>query len=131
MADITVESTCDEGYAVSNVVDGWELLVDATGEEGPTAQQVLAADYASCYVPAFRVAAQKEGIDDVGRIEVQVEADLDEDDDLESIAFHIECEASLGEVTSDVVARGEDICHVHSALQEELHADITVTDDAF
>jgi organic hydroperoxide reductase OsmC/OhrA len=131
MADITVESTCDEGYAVSNVVDGWELLVDATGEEGPTAQQVLAADYASCYVPAFRVAAQKEGIDDVGRIEVEVEADLDEDDDLESIAFHIECEASLGEVTSDVVARGEDICHVHSALQEELHADITVTDDAF
>jgi organic hydroperoxide reductase OsmC/OhrA len=131
MADITVESTCDEGYAVSNVVDGWELLVDATGEEGPTAQQVLAADYASCYVPAFRVAAQKEGIDDVGRIEVEVEADLDEDDDLESIDFHIECEASLGEVTSDVVARGEDICHVHSALQEELHADITVTDDAF
>jgi hypothetical protein len=26
------------------VVDGWELTVDATGEDGPTAQQVLAAD---------------------------------------------------------------------------------------
>jgi len=131
MADITVESTCEEGYAVSNVVDGWELLVDATGEEGPTAQQVLAADYASCYVPAFRVGAQKEGIDDVGRIEVEVEADLDEDDDLESIAFHIECEADLGEAVDDIVARGEDICHVHDALKPSLHADITVSDDAF
>ncbi len=131
MADITVTSTCEEGYTTNNVVDGWELTIDATGEDGPDPNQVLAADYASCYIPAFRVGASKEGIDDVGRIEVEVEADLDDHDDLQSIAFHIECEAALGEATEDIVARGEDICHVHSALREGLHADITVTDDAF
>lgn len=131
MADITVESTCEAGYTVNSVVDGWELTVDATGEEGPTANQVLAADYASCYIPAFRVGAQQEGIDDLGRIEVEVSADLDEDDDLASIAFDIRTEASLGDVADDVVARGEDICHVHSALREGLHADISVTDEAF
>ncbi|MFB6311569.1 MAG: OsmC family protein [Salinirussus sp.] len=131
MADITVESVCEEGFTTNSVVDGWELTVDATGEDGPTPNQVLAADYASCYIPAFRVGAQQEGIEDLGRIEVDVEADLDEDDDLEAIAFDIRVEASLGDVADDVVARGEDICHVHSALREGLHADISVTDEAF
>jgi len=131
MADIEVTSTCEEGYTVTSVVDEWELTVDATGEDGPTAQEVLAADYASCYIPAFRVGAKKEGISDLGRIEVEVAADLDEDDDLVSVAFHVKTEASLEDVADDVVARGEDICHVHDALRDELHADITVTDEAF
>jgi hypothetical protein len=29
-----------------------------------------------------------------------------------------------------VLARAEDICHVHTALREELHAGITVDDGA-
>lgn len=131
MADIELTSTCESGYAVTSAVGEWELTVDATGEEGPTAQEVLAADYASCYVPAFRVGASQEGIEDVGRIEVDVAADLDEDDDLASIAFEIRVEASLEGKDDAVVARGEDICHVHDALREELHADISVTDEAF
>ena len=131
MPDIEVTSTSEEGYSVTSVVDEWELTVDATGEVGPTAQQVLAADYASCFVPAFRVGANKEGFDDIGKIEVEVEAGLDDDDDLTDIAFHIHVEGSLEESVDDVVARAEDICHVHDALREELHADITVTDDAF
>lgn len=131
MADIEVTSTCEEGYSVTSVVDDWELTVDATGEEGPTATQVLAADYASCYIPAFRVAAQKLGVDDLGRIEVEVTADLDEDDDLEAIDFEIAIEGSLGDAGRDVVNRGEDICHVHSALREELQAEISVIEDAF
>ncbi|MFB6074744.1 MAG: OsmC family protein [Haloarculaceae archaeon] len=132
MADITVESICEEGYTVSNVIDGeWELVVDALGEDGPTANQALAASYASCYVPAFRVAADQTGYEDIGRVEVDVSADLDEDDDLEAIAFEISVEADLGEDATEIVELGEEICHVHSALREGLHADISVESDAF
>lgn len=131
MADIEVSSTSEEGYAVRSVVDDWELTVDATGEVGPTAQQVLAADYASCFVPAFRVGANKEGFDDVGKIEVDVEADLDDRDDITGISFQIRVERSLEDAVDDIVGRAEDICHVHDALRPALRADISVTDEAF
>jgi organic hydroperoxide reductase OsmC/OhrA len=131
MADIEVTSTSEEGYVTNSVVDGWELTVDATGEDGPTPNQVLAADYASCFIPAFRVGANKEGFDDIGRVEVEVGADIDDNDDLAGVSFDIHVEASLGDSVDDVVARAEDICHVHDALREELHADVAVTDDAF
>ncbi|QIO23247.1 OsmC family protein [Haloarcula sp. JP-L23] len=127
MADIEVTSTCEEGYTVESVINGeWELVVDALSNDGPSANEVLAADYASCYIPAFRVAADKHGYDDVGNIEVDVEADLDEDDDLVSIAFDMSVEADLGDDEQDIVELGEDICHVHSALRDELHADIAI-----
>lgn len=127
MADIEANSVCEEGYTVVSRVGDFELTVDATGEDGPTANEVLAADYASCYVPAFRVAGQQHGYDDLGRVEVDVEANLDEDDDLTDISFDIRVETEIDdEDVDDVVATGEDICHVHSALREGLHADITV-----
>lgn len=132
MADITVECECEEGYTVSSVIDDeWELVVDALGEDGPSANQTLAAAYASCYVPAFRVGADQTGYDDVGRIEVTVHANLDDDDDLTDIAFDIRVEEDLGDDVDEIVAKGEDICHVHSALREGLLADISVEDDAF
>jgi uncharacterized OsmC-like protein len=131
MADIEVTSTSTEGYTTTSVAGEWELTVDATGEDGPTPNQVLAADYASCFIPAFRVGANKEGFDDVGRVEIAVEADLNDDDDLESVAFELHVEESLGDSVEDVVGRAEGICHVHDALREGLHADITVVDDAF
>ncbi|MFC7020886.1 MULTISPECIES: OsmC family protein [Haloarcula] len=127
MTDIEVTSTCEEGYTVESVIDGeWELVVDALSEDGPSANQVLAADYASCYIPAFRVAANKTGYDDIGTVTIDVEADLDEDDDLEAIRWHIEVERNLGDDEADIVELGEEICHVHSALREPLHADITI-----
>jgi len=132
MADINVTSVCEEGYTVENEIDGeWQLVVDALSEDGPTANQVLAANYASCYIPAFRVGAQKEGYDDIGHVEADVEADLDDDDDLEAISIHLKVAADLGSDGQAIVERGEDICHVHSALREELHADITLEDGAF
>jgi len=132
MADIQVESTCEEGYTVTNVIDDeWELTVDALSTDGPTANQVLAADYCSCYVPAFRVAADEHGYDDVGRIEADVHADLDADDDLTAIGWTMRVEADLGDDADAIVERGGEICHVHSALREGLHADISVEDDAF
>jgi organic hydroperoxide reductase OsmC/OhrA len=127
MADIEVESTCGEGYTVESVINGdWELIVDALSENGPSPNEVLAADYASCYIPALRVAADKYGHEDIGAIDVDVAADLDEDDDLESIDFHVEVEESLADEEQDIVELAEDICHVHSALQDELHAEITI-----
>ena len=127
MADIEVTATCPEGYTVESVINGdWELIVDALSKEGPSANETLAAAYASCYVPAFRVAAEKTGYDDVGNIEVGVDADLDEDDDIESIAFHIRVEGDLGDDEREVVELGEEICHVHAALREDLHADISI-----
>ncbi|WP_459193924.1 OsmC family protein [Halosimplex sp. J119] len=132
MSDIEVTSVCEEGYTTESEIDGeWQLVVDALSEDGPSPNQVLAADYASCYIPALRVAADQTGYDDIGRVEVEVEADLDEDDDLESIAFTVKTEAALGDDGQEIVELGEEICHVHSALTESLHADITIEDDAF
>ena len=130
MADIELTSTSTEGYATTNRIGDWELTVDATGEDGPDPNQVLAADYASCFVPALRVAANKEGYEDLGTVEVDVDAELDDGDDLASIAFDIHVEASFGGDADDVVARAKDICHVHSAVREELQADIAVNDGA-
>jgi organic hydroperoxide reductase OsmC/OhrA len=131
MTDIEVTSTSEEGYTVTSVVDGWELIVDATGENGPTTQQVLAGDYASCFLPAFRVGAEREGYDDVGKIELQVDANLGEDDELTNIAFHLAVQASLEDDADAIVTRAKEGCHIHNSLRPELHADITVADDAF
>ena len=127
MTDIEVTSTCEEGYTVNNVIDDeWELTVDALSEDGPSANQVLAADYASCYLPAFRVAADQTGYDVVGTVEIDVEADLDEDDDLVAIRWDLRVEEDLGDDAAEIVELCEEICHVHSALREGLHAEIDI-----
>lgn len=131
MTDIEVTSTSEEGSTVTSVVDGWELIVDATGENGPTAQEVLAGNYASCFIPAFRVAAEREGYDDVGRLELAVDAALGEDDELSNIAFHLAVEASLSGDADAIVTRATEACHIHNSLRPELHANVTVADDAF
>lgn len=132
MADIEAHSVCEEGYTVVTRVGNFELTVDATGEDGPTAQEVLAADYASCYVPALRVAGQQHDYDDLGRVEIDVEANMDEDDDLTDIAFAIQVEADVDdEDVEDLISTGEDICHVHDAVKEELKADISLEGNAF
>jgi len=130
MADIEVTSTSTEGYATSSRIGEWELIIDATDEEGPNPNAVLVADYASCFIPAFRVGANQEGFEDLGAVQIDVSADIDDDDDLSAVAFDLHVEESLGDSVDDVLARAEDICHVHAALREELHADITVNDSA-
>lgn len=131
MADINVTSTSEDGFATTSRVGGFELTVDATEEEGPEPNGTLVADYASCYIPAFRVGAQQRDYDDLGRIEIDAEGDLDDDEDLEAIRFDIRVEADIAGDEDELVERGEEICHVHSALREELHADISVEGSAF
>lgn len=130
MADIDVTSTSTEGFTTTSTIGDWELSVDATNENGPNPNAVLVADYASCFIPALRVGAQQEGFDDLGTVQVDVTATLDDNDDLSGIAFDIAVETPLGDTLDDVLARAEDICHVHTALREELHAEITVDDGA-
>jgi organic hydroperoxide reductase OsmC/OhrA len=130
MPDIDVTSVSEEGYLTTSVLGEWELTIDATGEGGPKPNEVLAANYASCFIPAFRVGANKEGFEDIGRVEIDVWAQVDENDDLAALSFDIAVEESLGDSADAVVERAEDICHVHDALREDLHADISVTDNA-
>ena len=130
MSDINTVSRSTEGYATSSAVGEWELLIDATDQEGPNPNAVLVANYASCFIPAFRVGAQKEGYDELGIVEIEATAELDDGDDLASISFALAVEAPLGDAVDDVVAHAEDICHVHAALRDELHAEITVEDGA-
>jgi uncharacterized OsmC-like protein len=125
MADIEVTSTSTAGYTTRSEIGEWEMTIDATDQEGPNPNAVLVANYASCFIPALRVAASETGVDDLGTIDIEVSADLDEDDDLESIAFDLSVEGSL-DADTDLIARAEEICHVHAALREELQAEVTL-----
>ena len=132
MSDIETTTVSEEGFASTSQVGEFELSVDATGEKGPTPNQVLVADYASCYLPAFRVAADEEGYDDLGKVQIDADAELDDDDDLESISFRVYVAADVSDDDLEtIIERGEEICHVHSAVREGLQADIEAFGDAF
>jgi organic hydroperoxide reductase OsmC/OhrA len=127
MADIQTHTLSTEGFASKSQVGDFTLAIDATGESGPSPNQVLVADYASCFLPAFRVGGQQTGHDDLGRIQIDAEADLDDDDDLSAIRFDVYVEADLSDEQFDeITERAEGICHVHAALREGLHADVAV-----
>jgi organic hydroperoxide reductase OsmC/OhrA len=132
MADIETTTVSEDGFASTSQVGDFELLVDATGEEGPTPNQALVATYAACYLPAFRVGADQRGHDDLGTVQIDADAGLDDDDDLTDISFQIHVEADLDdEAAEEIIERADDICHVHTAVREGLQADVTVASDAF
>ncbi len=132
MTAIETITVSEEGYASTSQVGDYELSIDATDETGPNPNAVLVANYASCFLPAFRVGGNKEGVDDLGTIQIDAEADLDDEDDLSAIRFTIHVEADLEDDEFDaIVERAEGICHVHAALKPELHAEIDVHGGAF
>lgn len=132
MSDIETTTVSEEGFASTSQAGEFELSIDATGEKGPTPNQVLVANYASCYLPAFRVAADEEGYEDLGKVQIDADAELDDDDDLTSISFRVYVAADVPDDDFDaIIERGEEICHVHSALREDLHAEITADGNAF
>jgi len=127
MADIETTARNDEEFFATSRVGDFELSIDAAGNDGPTPNEVLVADYASCYTFAFRAGAQREHELSLGRIETEAAADLDEDDDLASVSFTVHVEDDLDdEQVESLVELGEEICHVHAALREGLYADIDV-----
>jgi len=132
MSDIETITVSDEGFACVNQVGDFEFTVDATDEEGPNPNAALVATYASCFLPAFRVGGQQRGHDDLGKVQIDASADLDDDDDLASIHFTIHVAADLDDETFDeIVERAEGICHVHAALRDGLAAEVDVYGDAF
>lgn len=132
MTDIETTSVSEQGFVTDSQVGDFELTIDATDEEGPNPNAVLVADYASCFLPAFRVGGQQRDHDDLGKLQIDAEADLDDDDDLSAVRFDIYVEEDLDDDELDeIVDRAEGICHVHAALREELHAEISVEGGAF
>ncbi|OTF13393.1 OsmC family protein [Halorubrum sp. SD612] len=132
MADIETSTVSESGYASTSQVGEFDLQIDATDETGPNPNATLVATYASCYLPAFRVGGSQRGEEELGQIQIDASAELDDDDDLESIAFDVHVEADLDDETAaDIAERAEGICHVHSALREELNADVSVYTGAF
>jgi uncharacterized OsmC-like protein len=127
MADIESTTINEAEFFASSRVNGFELSIDATGEDGPTPNEVLVADYASCYSFAFRAGAQREHDLSLGAIRTEAEATLDDEDDLASIGFTVHVAEDLDdEQVESLIALGEEICHVHAAVRDGLHADIDV-----
>ena len=132
MADIETTTVNEEKYHALSRAGDFELSIDATGSEGPTPNEVLVADYASCFTFACRAGANRQLDVDLGRVETEAEADVDDSDDLAGIRFHLYVEAELTDEEIDsVVELGESICHVHAAMKESLYAEIELTADAF
>jgi organic hydroperoxide reductase OsmC/OhrA len=130
MGDIEVTTSSDSGFATESIVGEFALGIDPNEEAGPNPNAVLVADYAACFLPAIRAGAQRAGLDDLGKIEIESEADIDDNQDIDAIRFTVYVEAEIDDV-EDLIGRAEQICHVHTALREELHADVTVEDGAF
>ncbi|WP_440008664.1 OsmC family protein [Halomicrococcus sp. SG-WS-1] len=127
-----VTTTSDEGMNAENDVRDFSLTVDATGEEAPDTLETLLAAYGSCYVPALRVGAEQRDAGDLGKIEIDVDGELNDDDKLESVDFDIKWEADVDDDTAErVVDRAFDLCKVHDALKDSLHADASVQTGAF
>ncbi|AFO56137.1 MULTISPECIES: OsmC family protein [Natrinema] len=127
-----VTTVSDEGYSATNEIRDFETTVDANGEAAPDTLETLLAAYGSCYVPALRVGGQQRGVDDLGRIEIDIDGDLNDDDKLESVRFDVRVEADVDDDTGDeIIDRAFELCKVHDALKDSLHADTTFESNAF
>ena len=132
MPDIETTTVNEAKYHALSRAGDFELSIDATGSDGPTPNEVLVADYASCFTFACRAGADRQLGLDLGEVETEAEADLDDSDDLSAIRFHLRIEADLDDdEVESLLELGEEICHVHDAMKESLYADVEVTTDAF
>jgi organic hydroperoxide reductase OsmC/OhrA len=130
MADIDLTTTSDDGFDTESVIDDFAVGIDPMNETGPNPNAVLVADYAACFLPAVRLGAKKNDVGDLGKMEIDAEAELDDHDNLADISFTLKVEESVDD-PEELAAIGEEYCHVHTALREELHADVTVDAGAF
>ena len=130
MTDIDLTTTSTDGFDTESVIGDFAVGIDPMTETGPDPNSVLVADYAACFLPAVRMGARKSGYDDLGKMAIEAEAELTDHDDLESISFTLKVEADVDD-PAELAELGEQYCHVHTALREELHADVTVEVDAF
>lgn len=122
-----VTTISEEGFTATNEVRDFETTIDSTGEDAPDTLESLLAAYASCFVPALRVGGQQRGVDDLGRIEIDVTGDLNEDDKLAAVSFDVRTESDVDEETAQqILDRAQELCKVHDALKTELHAEMSL-----
>lgn len=127
-----VTSVSDAGYSAVNSIRDFEITIDPNGEDSPDTVELLLADYAACYVPALRVGGKQRGADDLGRIENHVTGEVDDDGKLTSVRFEISVEADIDDETGrKILDRAFELCKVHDALKDSLHADATIEGGAF
>ncbi|WP_227373642.1 OsmC family protein [Haladaptatus halobius] len=127
-----VTTTSEEGYSMENDVREFSVSIDATGEDAPDTIESLLAAYGSCYVPALRVGGEQRGAGDLGKIEIDVNGETNDDGKLQSVAFDIRWEADTDDETAQqVIERAFELCKVHDALKDSLHADTSVETGAF
>ncbi|WP_265108178.1 OsmC family protein [Halosolutus halophilus] len=127
-----VTTVSEEGFSMTNEIRDFESTIDATGEDAPDTLESLLAAYASCYVPALRVGGEQRGVGDLGRVAIESTGELNDDDKLESISFDIRVEAEVDDETAEkILDRAFELCKVHDALKESLHAETTIEGDAF
>ncbi|MFO7834206.1 MAG: OsmC family protein [Halohasta sp.] len=130
MNEFSLTTSNPDGYDTESVIGDFALAIDPMDETGPNPNAVLVADYASCFLPAVRMGAQQNGYDDLGEMAIEAAAAVDDHADLQSIEFTLKVEAAVDD-PDELVALGEELCHVHAALREGLAADVTVADEAF
>ena len=128
---VEVTTVSEQGFTTLNQFDNFKSTIDATGDSAPDTLESLVAAYASCYVPALRVGGQQRGVDDLGRIEIDATGETGDDDKLAAITFDVAVEAAVDDETaSAVIERAMELCKVHDALKEELHADVSLEANA-
>ncbi|WP_396612878.1 OsmC family protein [Haloferax sp. S1W] len=132
MSDIQTSTVSEDGFASTSRVGDFALQIDARNEHGPNPNATLVATYASCFLPALRVGAKKTGVGDLGKVRIDADATLNGGRDLTSVSFDVYVEAALtDDERAEVMTLAEDICHVHTALRDGLHADVSVSTGVF
>jgi uncharacterized OsmC-like protein len=123
----SVHTTSSEGFSSENQIRDFDLTIDATGESGPDTLEALLAAYASCYVPALRVAAEQRDAGDLGEVAIDATGELNDDDKLDAVRFDISTDAALDDDTAaSIVERANELCKVHDALKSSLAAEVSL-----
>lgn len=130
MSDVQTSTISESGAATNSQTADFDLSVDPRGERGPTPAEVLLADYAASFAPALREASADAGRGELGRIQIDADAETDDEGGLTAIDFVVHVEAPVGD-PEELVVRAAARCRVHAALRDELHAGVTLCDDAF
>jgi uncharacterized OsmC-like protein len=127
-----VTTVSDEGFDSTTEIRDFAVDIDPGGESAPDTLEALLASYGACYVPALRVGAKQRDVGELGRIELDITGDLNDDDKLAGITFDIKVGADISEADGqEAINRAFELCKVHDALKADLHAETNFHGDAF
>ncbi|QKY21514.1 OsmC family protein [Halolamina sp. CBA1230] len=127
-----VTTVSEDGYDSTTEIRDFSVDIDPGGESAPDTLESLLASYGACYVPALRVGAKQRDVGELGKIELSITGELNDDDKLDSIHFDVAVGADVTEEEGEeAIDRAFDLCKVHDALKESLHAETTFEGDAF